>query len=201
MSAQQLRNEELSQAGIQISSEEQLQLHGGNPGHTTGAKRETTRAKCCPRREKTRSLTATARGLGSVQSPLFVQNSYGRAICLAASSPAPAPASRWILTAACEWREPVSQRPKAKNEGGVKRAGLSLAEGAGTVRQDFQVPPPQINTSCENKLPYLQAPALRTPGSKMGFLTQSTQGICPFHASLKPWRCVASPLPHDCLFK
>lgn len=68
----------------------------------------------------------------------------------------------------------------------MKIAVLSLAEGVGTVGQDFQVPPPLINVSCENKIPYIQAPVLGPLGIKMGFLTQSVQQICPFNASLKP---------------
>lgn len=43
---------------------------------------------------------------------------------------------------------------------------LSLAEGMGTARQDFLVPPLLLNTSGENKTPRIQAPALRAPGKK-----------------------------------
>lgn len=63
----------------------------------------------------------------------------------------------------------------------MKIAVLSLAEGAGTVGQDFQVPPPLINMSCENKIPYIQAPALRTLRNQDGI----SNPICTTNLSLQ----------------
>lgn len=75
------------------------------------------RPSAAPPVRKHASLTAMARGLEGVQNPFFLQNSTGRAICLADSSPAPSPASRWVFPAAGERHEPASsQLPKAAAE-------------------------------------------------------------------------------------
>lgn len=59
----------------------------------------------------------------------------------------------------------------------MKITVLSLADGMGTARQDFLVPPLLLNTSSENKPPRIQTPALRAPGNKTRFLTQSVPSM------------------------
>lgn len=56
---------------------------------------------------------------------------------------------------------------------------LSLAGGTGMGERISK-----YLASCENRIPARQAPALRTPGSRMGLLTQSVLCTFPFNASL-----------------
>lgn len=91
-SAEQLRNKELLQAGIQISLEEKLQLHGGNPGQATRA-RQTTGPSAG--RQKTRLPGCGGTGPGERANP--IPTKCVRQSCLPGSRrSAPIPAPRWI---------------------------------------------------------------------------------------------------------
>lgn len=107
-SAEQLRNKELSQAGIQISLEEELQLHGGNPGQATRA-RQTTRAERWP----SENTPAWLRWHGAWRARK--PHSYKmRKVALSAWQPAVGSHPSSSLDLPWEWRESASQLPKAR---------------------------------------------------------------------------------------
>lgn len=101
------------QAGIQVLSEEELQLQGGNSVHAAGAKTETIRAKNYPCHQKTCLPRCDGTGLGKRSNPIprakFIRQSH----LPGSRRPSSHPCSSLDFPCCLRAAAPASQLPKA----------------------------------------------------------------------------------------